>query len=138
MTPGLSLHRLWRLALALPAAVEQDHHGVPSFRVDGKIFATVPDPDHLHVMVGPERIRSLVQTRPDVWQGVRWGGRLACARVDLGATSAEVVGPLLEEAWRRKAPSRLTRASGNGNIRGGAGRSRVPAINAPVDRKRGR
>jgi hypothetical protein len=28
------------LALALPEAVEQDHHGRPSFRVAGKIFAT--------------------------------------------------------------------------------------------------
>jgi hypothetical protein len=30
-----------RLALALPEAVEQDHHGRPSFRVAGKIFATL-------------------------------------------------------------------------------------------------
>jgi len=29
------------LALSLPEAVEQDHHGRPSFRVDGKIFATL-------------------------------------------------------------------------------------------------
>ena len=29
-----------RLALALPDAVEEDHHGRPSFRVGGKIFAT--------------------------------------------------------------------------------------------------
>jgi hypothetical protein len=27
-----------RLALGLPEAVEQDHHGRPSFRVAGKIF----------------------------------------------------------------------------------------------------
>ena len=32
-----------RLALALPEAVEQDHHGRPSFRVAGKIFATLWD-----------------------------------------------------------------------------------------------
>src|SRR6201993_4314694 len=29
------------LALSLPEAVEQDHHGKPSFRVGGKIFATL-------------------------------------------------------------------------------------------------
>jgi len=28
------------LALALPESVEHDHHGRPSFRVAGKIFAT--------------------------------------------------------------------------------------------------
>ena len=32
-----------RLALSFPEATEQDHHGMPSFRVDGKIFTTVPD-----------------------------------------------------------------------------------------------
>jgi hypothetical protein len=29
------------LALSLPEAVELDHHGRPSFRVGGKIFATL-------------------------------------------------------------------------------------------------
>jgi hypothetical protein len=29
------------LALVLPEAIEQDHHGRPSFRVGGKIFATL-------------------------------------------------------------------------------------------------
>ena len=29
------------LALSLPEAVEQDHHGRPSFRVGGRIFATL-------------------------------------------------------------------------------------------------
>jgi hypothetical protein len=38
------------LALSLPEACEQDHHGIPSFRVRGKIFATVPDGEHVRVM----------------------------------------------------------------------------------------
>jgi hypothetical protein len=40
-----------KIALALPEATEQDHHGALSFRVRGKIFATVPDSEHLRVMV---------------------------------------------------------------------------------------
>ena len=40
-----------RLALALPEAVEQDHHGRPSFRVGGKIFATLWDEEHMNVML---------------------------------------------------------------------------------------
>ena len=32
------------IALALPEAVEQDHHGRPSFRVAGRIFATLWTP----------------------------------------------------------------------------------------------
>ena len=38
-----TLRRARQLALALPEATEQDHHGMASFRVRGKIFATVPD-----------------------------------------------------------------------------------------------
>ena len=40
-----------RLALRLPDAVEQDHHGRPSFRVGGKIFATLWDARTMNVMV---------------------------------------------------------------------------------------
>jgi hypothetical protein len=39
------------LALALPEAIEQDHHGRPSFRVGGKIFATLWDESHMNVML---------------------------------------------------------------------------------------
>ena len=42
-----------RLALALPEAVEQDHHGRPSFRVDRKIFATQWD-EHIGDVAGIE------------------------------------------------------------------------------------
>jgi hypothetical protein len=38
-----------RMALALPESTEADHHGFPSFRVRGKIFATLPDESHLNV-----------------------------------------------------------------------------------------
>jgi hypothetical protein len=40
-----------RLALVLPEAVEQNHFGRPSFRVRGRIFATLPDSEHLNVMI---------------------------------------------------------------------------------------
>jgi len=40
-----------QLALALPGAVEQDHHGFPSLRVAGRIFATLPSPDRLRAML---------------------------------------------------------------------------------------
>ena len=39
------------LALELPEAVEADHHGRPSFRVAGKILATLWDETHLNVML---------------------------------------------------------------------------------------
>jgi hypothetical protein len=53
-----------KLALGLPEAVEQDHHGMPSFRVRGKIFATVPDRDHIRIMVEEADIRAAVDETP--------------------------------------------------------------------------
>jgi hypothetical protein len=40
-----------QLALALPEAIEEDHHSRPSFRVGGKIFATLWDESHMNVML---------------------------------------------------------------------------------------
>jgi hypothetical protein len=42
----LTLDLARALALALPEATEQEHHEMPSFRVRGRIFATVPDGTH--------------------------------------------------------------------------------------------
>jgi hypothetical protein len=39
----LTLSEARRLALSFAEVTEEDHHGIPSFRVRGKIFATVPD-----------------------------------------------------------------------------------------------
>jgi len=94
-------------ALSLPEAVEQDHHGIPSFRVRGKIFATLPDPDHVNAMVAEEEIRAAVAENPSVCQEVWWGRRLAAVRVDLGGAEASLVSELLIDAWLHKAPRSL-------------------------------
>lgn len=54
-----------RLALAVAGAVEQDHHGFPSFRVAGRTFATLPSPDRLRAMLDEHGIRSAAATWPD-------------------------------------------------------------------------
>jgi hypothetical protein len=46
------------MALALPEAVQADHHGNPSFRVIGRIFATLPDPGHMNVMLDEPGVRT--------------------------------------------------------------------------------
>jgi hypothetical protein len=106
----ISLEHARRLALALPEAVEQDHHGMPSFRVRGKIFATVPDEEHLRVMVDEGEIRACVAQDPAAFAEFWWGSRLACLVVDLRTAPPDQVRELLTEAWRRKAPKRLVRA----------------------------
>ena len=98
-----------RLALALPEAVEQDHHGRPSFRVAGKIFATQWDPEHMNVMLDEGGILTAVDAEPATCEPVRWGKRLAAVRVDLRRADAELLRDLLTDAWETKAPERLVR-----------------------------
>jgi hypothetical protein len=103
----IDAERARQLALALPEAIEQDHHGRPSFRVAGKIFATLWDADHMNVMVDEPGIRTAVEARPDVCTEVWWGRRLAAVRVRLSVADDPLLRSLLEDAWEGKAPARL-------------------------------
>jgi hypothetical protein len=97
------------LALALPEAVEQDHHGRPSFRVAGKVFATQWDQEHLNVMLDEGGILTAVDAQPEICEPVHWGKRLAAVRVDLRRADPEMLRDLLADAWETKAPKRLVR-----------------------------
>ncbi|MEE2941676.1 MAG: MmcQ/YjbR family DNA-binding protein [Planctomycetota bacterium] len=100
---SLSPARVRGLALGLPGAVEQDHHGFPSFRVAGRIFATLPDDGHLNVMLEEADIRAELEAHGDCCEAQRWGGRLAALRVDLSSADAERVRGWLADAWERRA-----------------------------------
>lgn len=97
------------LALALPEAVEQDHHGRPSFRVGGKIFATQWDDEHMNVMLDEDGIRTALDDQPAACEEVWWGKRLAAVRVDLRRIDRETLASLLTDGWEGKAPKRLLR-----------------------------
>jgi hypothetical protein len=103
----VSIAQARRLALALPEAAEQDHHGRPSFRVAGRIFATLWDGEHMNVMVDEPGILTAVQSHPDVCAEVWWGKRLAAVRVHLTGADPDLLSELLRDAWERKAPARL-------------------------------
>ena len=91
-----------RLALSLPDAVEQDHHGRPSFRVAGRIFATLWDPEHMNVMLDEPGILTAVHAHPDICAEVMWGKRLAAVRVTLPAADRNLLSDLLADAWEGK------------------------------------
>ena len=97
------------LALALPEAVERDHHGRPSFRIGEKIFATQWDDDHMNVMLDESGVLTAVQNAPETCEEVWWGKRLAAVRVDLRRVDARTLADLLADAWEAKAPKRLLR-----------------------------
>ena len=89
------------VALSLHGASERDHHGNPSFRTARRIFATVPDDEHLHVMLSEEEIRAAVAEWPGWCEEKWWGKRLAALRVSLPDCDAVVVAELLQDAWRQ-------------------------------------
>lgn len=91
-----------RLALALPGSIERDHHGRPSFRVEGRIFATLWDAEHMNVMVDEPGIHTAVQANPETCSEMWWGKRLAAVRVDLRVADERLLGELLEDAWEGK------------------------------------
>jgi hypothetical protein len=95
------------LALALPEAVEQDHHGRPSFRVGGKIFATLWNEGRMNLMVDEGGIRTAIDAAPEACEEVWWGKRLAAVGVALARVERDHLDELLEDAWEQKAPKRL-------------------------------
>ena len=99
-----------RIALSLPEATEQDHHGFPSFRVSGKIFATVPNATHVHVMLPQEHVAMAIGTSPHACEELWWGKRLFGVRITIATVPTDLVSLLLTEAWRLKAPASLVRA----------------------------
>lgn len=95
------------LALALPEAVEQDHHGRPSFRVGGKIFAALWSEARMNVMLDEGGILTAVEASPDACEKIWWGKRLAAVGVTLDRTDRDLLRDLLTDAWEQKAPKRL-------------------------------
>jgi hypothetical protein len=61
---GPGAEEVRRLVLGPPAATEQDHRGRPSFRVAGKIFATLWTPAALNVMAEEDVILAAAEEHP--------------------------------------------------------------------------
>ena len=80
---------------------------MPSFRVRGKIFVTVPDCARLHVFVDPLAVAGYVAEDPAAFEPLLWGQRLRGLRVRIAAAPNHRIAELLEESWRRRAPPRL-------------------------------
>jgi hypothetical protein len=98
----MSHDHIRRLALTLPEAVEQDHHGRPSFRVGGRIFATLWDETRLNVMLDEPGIRTVVQSSPAACAEFWWGKRLRAVQVDLAIADEALARELLTDAWELK------------------------------------
>lgn len=100
--PVVSAAQARALALSLPDAIEQDHHGRPSFRVAKRIFATLWDPEHMNVMLDEPGILTATQDHPQICEEVWWGKRRAAVRVDLRKADEPLLAELLRDAWETK------------------------------------
>jgi hypothetical protein len=110
---GTELDRMRRFALGLPEATEEPHFDLSSWRVRGKIFATLPPGGELlRLRVDPDEWHALVEGNPAAYAEVVWGKRPIrdWVEVHLPVAPLDEVRELVEEAWRLRAPKRLVAA----------------------------
>ena len=97
-----------KLALAFPEATEQPHHDMTSFRVRGKIFATMPpEGGRLHVFLDEPEVSSYCAEFPSAVEELWWGKKLSGCRVLLRHCDRALVREMLAESWERRAPKSL-------------------------------
>jgi hypothetical protein len=102
-----------KFALSLPEANEEPHFAAGSWRVKGKIFATIPPGGRvLRIPAGADETQALVSEDPAAFAAVVWGERVVpdWVEVNLAKASAKQVRELLEDAWRARAPKRVVAA----------------------------
>jgi hypothetical protein len=104
----MKINQVRSYALSLPEVTEEPHFQSASFRIRGKIIATVPPGDeHLHIFVSEEEREVALATEPEFLEKLFWGKRVAGLRVVLAKAKPKVVERLLRQAWSFKAPKGL-------------------------------
>ena len=95
-------------ALGLPSAVEQDHFGGPSFRVNGKIFAQLSgDGATGLVKLKPQQQEWAVATFPtNCFVEPHWG-RYGWTRLALRGLPFDLVCDLVAQSWRAVTPKKM-------------------------------
>lgn len=96
--------------MALPETTEEPYHGFSSWRIKGKVFVTVPDDEHLHVILDEEEIHAAVSAFPQACEVKMWGQKVGALKVSLGPVQDDVLASFITAAWRRRAPKKLIAA----------------------------
>jgi hypothetical protein len=104
----MKIDQVRKFALSLPETAEAPHFNYASFRVRGKIFATVPPEEtHVHIFVSDEERERALLLYPECLEKLFWGAKVVGVRVTLEKAKTALVSALLREAWTRKAPKTL-------------------------------
>ncbi|GAA3635640.1 MmcQ/YjbR family DNA-binding protein [Streptomyces chitinivorans] len=101
-----------RIALSLPETVEKEAWSMPTFRVAGKMYITVPD-DETSVAVRCPRLErtELIAAEPEKFWVPPHEASSAWVRVRLAALEdVAELRDILVDSWRQAAPERLLEA----------------------------
>lgn len=97
-----------RIALALPDTTEKIAWSMPTFRVAGKMFATLPeDETSIAVRCPKEERDELVLAEPDKFWIADHEAMFAWVRARLSALDKDELSDILADSWRQAAPTRL-------------------------------
>ena len=113
----MRLNDVRKFALSLPETAEAPHFEAASFRVRGKIYATIPPGGkELRVFVAHDEAEALLAEDSTTYKPVIWGKRAVPGAVCVNLDSAKPaqVRELLEDAWRMRAPKRAIAALESG------------------------
>jgi hypothetical protein len=105
----MSAGELRRQALALPEADEAQHFESASFRVRGKIFATLSQDGAMAVLKLALPVQeSALQSWPDAVALPKHWSRFGWTQLRLAAIPATEIADLVRHAWRQVAPKSLS------------------------------
>lgn len=111
MSRALTLDDVRALALALPGVTEGTSYGTPSFRVGRSMLARQhPDGESLVLAIDLDAREILTQSQPQSFYLTPHYEGYKLVLVRLARVEAELLGQLLQEAWRRAAPRKLVAA----------------------------
>lgn len=106
----MKLEEAREYALSLPEVNEEPHFKLSSFRIRGKILATVPpDEIYLNIFIDEQRRELAVSMYPEFCEKLWWGKKVVGVRISLPDADPEEVKELLRSAWELKAPKLLLR-----------------------------
>ncbi|MDB5988361.1 MAG: hypothetical protein JWR16_3414 [Nevskia sp.] len=104
--------QLREYALSLPETTEEPHFHYTSFRVNGKIFVTLPPEEkYAHIFVDDLQREMAVDLYPEFVEVLTWGKKIAGIRVLLSKAKPTVIRQLVHSAWARKAPKSLVKSA---------------------------
>jgi len=110
---AVKLDDVRKVALALPDTTEEPHHNFGSFRVRGKIFATIPPGGELlHIFLPAAQRELALAMDPEFLEPVHWGSKVLGVRARLPLARKATVLSLVRQAHAfksEKAPSGVQR-----------------------------